>query len=86
MSATASGLLDDLDTMMSGMNKRYNALVDECHRVAADWDGLKRAGGGRDDHAASYLQHVAARLNTLAVYTDKVRGLLAETIAKPFGE
>ncbi len=58
----ATQAIETLDSPIGFLNSRINALANECHDISVEWDGLKNAGGARDDHAATLLLRVRQRL------------------------
>lgn len=64
--------IEDLDSLMSSFNVLYNALLDQSHQVATQWDGLKAVGGQCDEYAAQLLGTLRPHLKKIASFANDV--------------
>jgi hypothetical protein len=65
--------------------QRVSHLRDEADEIAEQWEGLGRAGGQRDDHAAALLLRLEPHLRDLATFADRCRQQILDMHADPFG-
>ena len=86
MIKSASEAMEAIELIGGTLNPIYNAMLDELHECAVEWDGLKKVGGGRDDHAAQFLKRIHPHLARLRKNADAITLQLERLIEKPFGE
>ena len=82
---TATEAIDRLPELTGEINRRASHLRNEIDEIGELWDGLRRLGACRDDHATAYLQRVRAHLEGFREFADRCITQLDARIADPFG-
>lgn len=82
---TAEHAIEHLDELMAGLHRLVNGLSDECNAAVTRWEGLRRVGGQRADHAAALLGDVRGRLAQVRDYAERCRQQIEDIQADPFG-
>jgi hypothetical protein len=82
---TPTHAITSTDNLLASFTLRMSHLRTECEDIAEQWDGLGRAGGQREDHAASLLARLRPHLASIARLACDVEGQLNVMIADPWG-
>lgn len=83
---SASEVVDKLSGLSAQLASRSGSVYAEIERITGEWHGLKRVGGGRDDHAAQLLKHVRGDAAELHAWLGRVVAELDAAIADPWGD
>jgi len=72
------------DDLLKSFTVRMSHLRTECEDIAEQWDGLGRAGGQRDDHAAQLLSRLRPHLASIERLSFDVQKQIDGMVADPF--
>lgn len=76
--------IEKLSELRHKFNVTLHQLGLECDDIREQWDGLKRAGGARADHAATLLSRLRPALADLARRAHAVEQSINRWVADPF--
>lgn len=82
---TASEALEQVKDISGRITAINNLLALESEGVLEEWEGLKAAGGGRDNHAAELLKRLRPHLADLKAFATLCESQLEARISDPFG-
>jgi len=82
---TATERLSTLKDLLGEMHRRQSHLHNEIDEVLEEWEGIGRAGGQRDDHAALLLKRVQPHLDGLQQFFYDCNEQAIKAIHNPFG-
>jgi hypothetical protein len=85
MPLTPEKAIEQLDELRKKINVRVHQLGLECDDIREHWDGLKRVGGAREDHAATLLSRLRPALADIGRLVHTVEGQINGWVADPFG-
>ena len=77
--------IETLSDMLGQINVLRASLDNESSEIAELWDGLGRAGGQRDDHAAALLCRLQPILSELATFCNRCDAQIQSLCDDPFG-
>lgn len=77
--------IESLREMRGNLNRILSALDLEEDMIAEEWAGLGRAGGQREDHAATLLSRLRPILSDVSGYCTRVEKQIDGWVADPFG-
>ncbi|MGA2254136.1 MAG: hypothetical protein ABSG53_05690 [Thermoguttaceae bacterium] len=78
--------IESLGELRLAISQRYLAVQLESERIEQEWAGLGKAGGQREDHAASLLARLTPVISDLSEYAHRVEKQIDAWNADPFGE
>lgn len=82
---TPTKAIESLDELRKEFNRRLHVLSLEMDDIAEQWGGLGRAGGQRDDHAASLMSRLRPIVSDLSGFATRVEKQIDQWVADPFG-
>lgn len=77
--------IESLPELIKTLNKHLAEIADEAEEIGDRWDGLGRAGGQREDHAAQLLSRLRGGLLALAETCTTASAQIDAIVADPFG-
>ena len=77
--------IDSVDQLVEQSGRFVADMRLEADELANAWEGLKSAGGGREDHAALLLARLIPHLAALQSFAEVARGQLSAIVKDPFG-
>lgn len=77
--------IENMNTMMGALNQKVSQLGYEVEEIAELWEGLGRANGQRDDHAAEMLYRLEPHLRGMIDFLNKCRDQVIQMKSDPFG-
>lgn len=83
---TASAAIETLDTLTARVAEHHRRLCEDAEYVKSRWEGLRRVGGCRDDHAKDLLRTLRPTLENLHRFTGRCLEQLATLQNNPYGE
>ena len=75
---------DKIDGLMGNVNRINNHMANEAADIVNQWDGLRRCGGQRADHAATLLSRLRPHLAEMARFCLACEKQIDEMVADPF--
>lgn len=76
--------IEKLDQLQKQLNQTMHAISLECDGIEQHWDGLKRVGGARADHAAIMLGRLRPALDKLSRQSKAIELQITGWVADPF--
>jgi hypothetical protein len=73
-----------LESLNGEISQLASAIRWEGERIADEWEGLRRVGGQRADHAAKLLSRLRPVLRDLGAFCQRVEGEIDGMVADPF--
>ena len=77
--------IESLPELVKTLNRHRAEIADEAEDIIDQWDGLGRAGGQREDHAAALLARLRGGLLAMAQSCTVASAQIDAIIADPFG-
>jgi hypothetical protein len=85
--SSADIALDNLTPgLMAKIEIEHRNLTTEAAEIIKQWDGLRRAGGQRADHAAALLKRLRPALGRLAKLATAADTAINRMVDNPFGD
>ncbi len=78
-------MINQMAALKSAIRRAHSAIEDEIDDIEVQWDGLRVAGGQREDHAAFLMTRLEPHLAGLRLFADKCLAQLKAMSADPFG-
>lgn len=85
MTMTPEQAIERLDELPKKLNRELHSLSLECDEIREQWEGLKRVGGARADHAATLLSRLRPALANLSRQGRAIEQQINGWVADPFG-